>query len=168
MAKTGIVAFAFGLPPQIKANRMIALIVEQKAMELKIPIYTERNIPLQETEIQVAYIRHKPGVAVETLRLAREAVLWAGRNQLTKLLVVAAKPHVKRSMRDLTHIIQKEGISLELEEVQEIDSYSYNEWFSPESVLPHARLPWLWRLREVFFKWLPMPLYEFLVKKAGY
>lgn len=71
--KTGIVAFSFGAPDTIVANRQIAEIASKEARELKGRVYTQRDVCVGK-DIQVEYTKEESGIPPPTLRIARGAV----------------------------------------------------------------------------------------------
>ena len=116
MKTVGIVAFAFGTPESIMSNRCIAQIVSQKVHDLEAPVYTQLDIHV-EPGIEVEYTEEKLGNPPPTLRIARGAIQWAKRQGFTELLVIAAKPHLCRCFRDLTHAVREAGAQIDRKSV---------------------------------------------------
>ena len=157
--KVGIVAFAFGTPETILANRRIAEIASNKARELNSRVYTQLDIRIEDG-VKVEYAKEKPGNPPPTLRIARGAVQWAKRYRLTELLVVAAKPHLWRALRDLRRAVREAGTPIEVQACPEINSYPEVSWFCLDSTQDRVRTRGAWNKRERILKLLPFFIYE--------
>jgi len=159
----GIVVFAFGAPATILSNRLIAQISLQKAYEFKAPIYTQFDIGiLIESKIKIKYTDEKLGNPPSTFRIARGAVQWAKQRKFRKLLVVAAKPHLHRCLRDIGYAIHESGVQIDILACKEVEYYSEDIWFSPASKQRHTRSQRVWNWREKIIGVIPMFLYKFL------
>lgn len=158
----GIVAFAFGMPATIQPNRRIAKIAAEKAHELNAPIYTQLDIrvPL-ESGVQVEYIEgEKLGSPPSTLRIARGAIEWAKRNQITDLFIVAAKPHLRRVLRDIEKAARENKVRIKVHPSEEIEQYPADSWFSPDSIQKRTRSRKVWIIRECILNLMPFFLYK--------
>jgi hypothetical protein len=102
----GIVAFAFGVPDSIWSNRAIAQIASIKARDLGAPIFTQLDVPIPYW-VAADRANEEAGNPPPTLRIAREAVLWAKLRSIEELWVVAAGPHLWRVVRDLKYAIHE-------------------------------------------------------------
>lgn len=164
MKTTGIVAFAFGAPDVIRSNQRIAQIASQKARELNAPVYTQLDILIEAIapEIKVTYTDEKPGNPPPTLRIARGAIEWAKRQRLTELLVVAAKPHLWRCVRDLTQSVREAGVPILIRFCKEIEQFPEDEWYCPDSTQLRARSQKDWQSRERILKLMPFFIYKLI------
>lgn len=155
----GIVAFAFGVPDTILSNRRIAKIASQKAKELKTPVYTQLDVHI-EPEIEIEYTDEKQGNPPPTLRIARGAVCWAKRLGFRELWVSAAKPQLWRCLRDLEQAVREAGVQIKIRAFKEIEQYSEDEWFCPDSTQKRTRSREVWDRRERILKFMPFFLYR--------
>jgi hypothetical protein len=159
LKKTGIVAFAFGVPDTILSNRRIAEIASKKARELNGRVYTQLDIRVED-DISVEYTDEKPGNPPPTLRIARGAVQWAKRHGLTELWVVAAKPHLWRALRDVQRAVREDGARIEVRVCKEVEQYPEDSWFCPDSTQDRVRSRKAWDKRERILKLMPFFLYK--------
>lgn len=159
--KTGIVAQAFGVPEGILSNRRIAKIASRKALELGAPVYTQLDVRLK-PGVKVEYTDEKLGNPPTTLRIARGAVQWARKQELTELWVSAAKPHLWRCLRDLKRAVREAGVKIEIRACEEIEQYPEDEWFCPDSTQERTRSRKAWEKRERILKLMPFLLYKYL------
>lgn len=159
MKTAGIVAFAFGVPETILANRRIAEIASKKAREFNGQVYTQLDIRV-ENGVPVDYTEEKPGNPPPTLRIARGAVKWAKRHGLTELWIVAAKPHLWRALRDIQQAIREDGARIEVRVCTEIEQYPEDSWFCPDSTQDRVRSREVWDKRENIVKLIPFFVYK--------
>lgn len=165
MKTTGIVAFAFGTPSTIWSNKQIANIASRKAQELGIPIYTQRDVPVPiRGGVETIRIEEKFGKPPSTLRIARAAVQWAIECGFTTLLVMAAKPHLPRALRDIERTIQESGMVLKVCAFEEINRFSENSWFCIDSPQWQVRTREAWEIREKILNLLPFSIYKYIAK----
>jgi len=103
LEKLGIVVFSFGVPYDILSNLRIAVFARLEAEWFNAGIYTQKDIQIEkrEPEIPVTYTKEEPGNPPPSLRIARGAIQWAKDLGLSKILVIAAKPHIWPCARDL-------------------------------------------------------------------
>ncbi|MEK9154742.1 MAG: hypothetical protein AAB596_01580 [Patescibacteria group bacterium] len=160
MKKAAVVAFAFGTPDTILSNLRIARIALQKARKFSIPIYTQLDIRIKEPGIKVKYTDEEPGNPPPTLRIARGAAKWAKEQDLRELWIVAAKPHLKRCLRNLKYACREAGISPKVGICGRIDEYSEDEWYCPDSTQARVRSKKDWCLREWILNHMPMFIYK--------
>lgn len=162
--EVGVVSFAFGVPPEIWANELIAKIAYQKALERDAWIYTQEEIDIETGEgLSVYRIYQRPGKPPPTLRIARGAARVARDLEADVLLVIAAMPHLPRALRDTKYAIGELGLTDQVEVracYEEIGLYPYNLWFSPDSMQAHTRSKWIWKIREHLLMFLPFFLYK--------
>jgi len=159
MGKTGIVAFAFGSPETIRSNQRIAHIASQNAIKLGAPVYTQLDIYIH-LEIRTEYIAEEVGNPPPTLRIAKGAVRWAKQRGITELLVIAAKPHLWRCVRDLIRSARETQTQIMIRVCEEIEQYPKNSWFCPESTQTRTQSEKNWQKREWFLKLLPFFIYK--------
>lgn len=156
--KIGIVAFAFGRPCSLCSNKIISRIASQKARELSSSVYTQLDIVV-ESGIPVEYTEEEKDFPPPTLRIARGATQWAKKEKIDRLLIVAAKPHLWRCVRDLEYALREKGLKIDVATCKEIEQYS-SEWFCPDSDQEHTRSKWTWFFREVILKFMPFSVYK--------
>lgn len=159
MKTAGIVAFAFGVPETIRSNQHIARIASQKARELNAPVYTQLDVRV-EPGVEVKYTNEESGNPPPTLRIARGVVQWAKRQRFIELWVVAAKPHLWRCVRDLTQSVREAGVQIAIRVCKEIEQFSEDEWFCPDSTQSRARSRKDWQGRERILKIMPFFIYK--------
>lgn len=159
--RTGILSFAFGAPKTILSNHRIANITLKKARELEAPVYTQLDICIDDG-IEVEFIEEQPDNPPPTLRLARSAVLWAKRKNLTELWIVAAKPHLWRCIRDLTCAVREINLQINIHVCEEIEQYPENEWFCVNSIQKRTQSSGNWESREQIIKLMPFFLYKYI------
>lgn len=159
--KSGIIAFAFGTPKTIRSNRWISQIASQKACELRAPVYTQLDICI-DADIKVEFTKEHSGNPPPTLRIARGAVQWAKRNNITILWVVAAKPHLWRCIRDLTRATREINAQIEINICEKIEQYPEDEWFCIDSTQERTRSQKNWIGRERILKLLPFFIYQII------
>ena len=160
---TGIVLFAFGMPNSIQSNRQIAKVGLKIAVELDAPIYTQLDALSVEGNPRVektCYIAEIPGNPPPTLRIARGAVRWARRKGLTKLWVVAARPHLPRILRDMGWAIHEAGEKMSILVPNEIRQYPEDSWFCANSTQTHTQSRAMWVLRDSILRFMPFALYR--------
>ena len=161
--KIGILPFAFGAPEGILSNRRIASIASKMARDFSAPVYTQLDICLDD-DIEVDLTYETPGNPPSTLRFVRGAVQWARRKKITNFLVIAAKPHLWRCVRDLTHVIYEEKINIEINVCKETDQYPEDEWYCPDSKQDRTRSRKKWEKRERLIKIIPFCFYKLIAK----
>ncbi|MFA6365507.1 MAG: hypothetical protein WCW78_03865 [Candidatus Paceibacterota bacterium] len=164
MAGKGIVAFAFGTPENISSNQYIARIAAFKAMGFKAPVYTQSDIRLP-SDIPVTYTEEISGEPPSTLRIARGAVQWAKELGFYELWTVAAKPHLRRCIRDMKRAIRESGASIQVQACEEISiRYSYDAWFCKNSTQARTRTKTAWLKREYILRMMPFFIYKHVAK----
>ena len=161
--KKGIVAFAFGRDYNLNSNLQIAQIASDTALEQNIPVYTQPDVLLREG-VEAEYISCQADEKQpSTLEMARQAIFWAKNQKINNLLVVAAKPHMKRCVRDLTHSAKKIGIKIKIEQPK----IPPLQWFYTESKQKHTRSFWQWWSREIILRLLPFHIYKYIINRYG-
>lgn len=163
MKKAGVVAFAFGVPETILSNRRIAEIVSKKARELNAPVYTQLDVRV-EPGVEVTYTDESPGNPPPTLRIARGAVRWAKQQGFTELWVIAAKPHLWRTLRDTERAVREAGAQIGISVCGEIEHYPEDSWFCPNSTQERTRSRKAWGRREKVLKLMPFFIYKHIAK----
>ncbi len=162
----GIVAFAFGVPATIVSNRRIAEIASRRAWAWNVPVYTQLDVRVEDwihvgAEIEVVYTEEIPGEPPPTLCIARRAVWWANRRHLTRLWVVAAKPHLWRALRDLKEVIHEAGLNIEIRAcADDIDKYPEDSWFCADSTQKRTTSRAVWEKRERALCSMPFDHYK--------
>lgn len=161
--KTGIIAFAFGMPWAIPPNRIIAEIALKRARELNAAVYTQYDIHIN-NGIEVEHIDQDIDSPPPTLRIARGAVQWAKQQGLKDLLIIAAEPHLWRAMRDVKKAIREAGVEIEVHTCLDIYDHPEDNWFCPTSRQVRTRSKEAWNKRERILKLLPFGIYKIIAK----
>ena len=163
--RTGIVAFSFGVPHSLPCNRQIAQIALGKAREFHAPIFTQLDVRINDSRIDVTYLKEKLGEPSPTLRIARGAVRWAQERGISELVVVAATPHIDRAARDMKEAIREAKATIVVRSAEEeVMHYSGSSWFSPDSITRRTRTQLAWYTREFVLWSLPLFLYKWITK----
>jgi hypothetical protein len=160
LEKLGIVVFSFGVPYDILSNLRIAVFARLEAEWFNAGIYTQKDIQIEkrEPEIPVTYTKEEPGNPPPSLRIARGAIQWAKDLGLSKILVIAAKPHIWRCARDLKYAAKEAGISIEIEKFKPI--LQFKCWFDSESTQERVHSARNWWPREIILRLMPMFIYK--------
>lgn len=144
----GVVAFAFGTPDTLPVNKYIGL----TAASLGLPIFSQIEVPLTGVR-DVTLIE---GKELPTLRIARGAIAWANKRNISSLHVFCAPPHAWRCLRDLREAAREAGVS----------KYFYRPiilreegWFDKDSDQPRTRSWLAWNARELILRHMPYGLY---------
>ena len=158
--KTGIIIFAFGQPASIDSNLHLAAeainILFQKQIE---KIFTQQDIKLSISEgiVDIKYVE-EGSEPPSTLYIANKALTWALDNQLGKVIILAAKPHKWRCLRDVKKVFSNSGIIIE---AQAATDYLISLiWFNRDSLQMRTRKKIYWWPREIFLRLLPFFLYK--------
>lgn len=154
-----MVAFAFGAPKMILPNQQIGIIASYNAQFFKTSVYAQKDVPLK-NEITVVYAEEEDNNPPPTLRIARGAVEWAVKNGFGQLLVVAAKPHIKRCIRDLKYAIREAKAKIYVFASAEVEESFEKNWFCPDSTQKRTRSKKDWNKREWILTHMPMFLYK--------
>ncbi len=155
----GIVAFAFGAPGTLRSNRRIAQVASLKSRELDAPIYTQRDVSFG-PGFDVWFIKEEVGNPPPTFRIARGAVQWAKKEQITELWVSSAKPHLWRCLRDLKYAVREVQEQMEIHVCEDIERYQEGGWYCLGSEQGRTRSRKQWRQRERILEWMPMFIYK--------
>jgi hypothetical protein len=158
--KTGIVTFGFGLPKTVRSNELLAQITKRKSRELCAPIFTQSSSIVVNGQFGVSYMLEEVNKPSPTIDVARCAVGWAKVRGLEKLLVVAAKPHMWRCVRDLKYAAKESAAQVKIERCKEIDTYSEDIWFCNDSSQTRSRSKIKWYIREYLLRCLPIAIYK--------
>jgi hypothetical protein len=156
--QAGMVVFAFGTPKDISSNMAIEDLALRKAEQFCTPIYCD--LPLQGA-LDVTCVDE--GLGAPTLRTARGAVRWAVARGLKVLFVIAAPPHLHRSLRDLGRSIREVNADIRVIPIKDFwDKKQYTRciWYSKKSTQRRTTSPWWWWMRECVLRVLPFPLYD--------
>lgn len=160
--KTGIIVFAFGKPSWTKANLCLAAEALNVAYAKGIVnVFCQKDIDIPVDENIITIVRVVREVdnydTPTTLAIAQSAFLWAQANALEKVIIVAARPHKWRCLRDVTRVF---GDQIEVENYNKTDSLTNSVWFNKNSRQLYTRRPVYWWARELFIRTLPYTLYS--------
>ena len=158
MAK-GIVAFAFGMPAGISSNAAISRIASGMALEHGAPVLTQRGLVSVAPGIDVSYVDERPDLPASTLEIAFQAIGWAQERGIEQMVVVCAKPHLWRCLRDLQYAIRKSGRTMALTVAPEVHTTPDEVWFCPKSTQGFHRSRARWNVMDFFMRRVPMPVY---------
>lgn len=162
--RVGIVPQAFGAPWNIRSNKLIAEIAFQKSCFFGgASIYTQADVQFFGKNIsginveRVAEIAGHPPV---TIKLMREAIIWAIRHELKELWLVCAEPHYKRCWRDLNNANKEAGFPVEVFICEELFKYPLGVWFCLNSTQKRTQTKGSWYLREYPLNVIPFWFYD--------
>jgi hypothetical protein len=159
--KAGVLAFAFGVPYNIWPNQTIATIAARKALELGAPVFTQQDIQFNPSwGIEADYCSETPGNPPPTLRIAREAMLWANSLGLKEVWVVGARPHLHRIIRDINYLIKYTNTSIKFRLCEETLLYWPEEYYAKNSIQPRVTSARAWWPRELILLAMPMFVYR--------
>lgn len=142
----GVVAFGFGEPAALNGNRKIAE-AAREATELASVIFTDRDVEPYLRELSVPVLQIEPGRFPSTYRLAMLAVKEAKERGLAALLVVAARCHMWRCVRDLHWCVRDVGIDLTIIPLPLEDSA-----YDPTAATTYTRSAWHWWPAEIAYR----------------
>ena len=161
--KTGLVAFAFGVPYSTTANREIARIVTECASENPMPVFTQKDIQINLAGLDIAMCAEAEQ-SPPTLRIARASVKWAQKKELKQLKIIAAVPHVWRCKRDLEAAVLESGAKINVSIIESIYEVESSLWFDPNGVQRRAQSwsKWWWasHRNELLLRAIPFSIYR--------
>jgi len=161
--KAGLVVFAFGCPSTIRSNVMLMDGAIAWHAQYGGPIYTQEDIDLPNIgQFDVKYIGQLPDQPPSTLRIAREAIVWARNCCLEELHIRAAAPHMSRCLRDLAIAKHEQRSLVSLVESSYPDRIPFDDWFCPDSTQPRVRTFHDWEGREKILRVMPVWLYKLI------
>lgn len=155
----GIVVFAFGLKGNVSNRRLQSITMDLLHADQAAPVFTQVEIEFPD-EVDVSHASGSLDDPPPTLREAREAVVWARERGLTKLWVVAAKPHLPRCLRDLARATEESGVGFELLVPGVILKSQKAEWFCLGAVETRTKTKGGWLVREWLLMALPFWMYR--------
>lgn len=167
----GVVAFAFGMPSTVHSNILIADIARDVARNLGnhdhqiLPVFTQTGVRIEavgQLDIPVEYLEQSRRYTPTTLQVARGAVRWAMRRGITKIIVVAARPHLKRCMRDMSSTIHGVGAEIEVTYSRHVNMVPIEDWFCQDSLQPRTRSRRRWWIKESILKVVPFFIYKLI------
>ncbi|MDP2705687.1 MAG: hypothetical protein Q8O49_00560 [bacterium] len=160
--RIGIVAFAFGVPATIEANKQIAKVATAIFHEMDaVAIFTQRDVILEPDSARY-FPKEDPNNPPPTLRIARGAVEWAEVCGIKQLYVVAAQPHYWRAFRDLQKAVRENRLKIEVCRVSRIDDYLEDSWFCTDSTQERTQSLENWEKREKILRWMPFWIYKII------
>lgn len=158
--KTGVVAFAFGVPSSLPSNIALGGMASMSASRKKIPYYTQEDVPERGPCPRTVHAQ-EPGRPPSTLVLAQGIMSWAAELGLERLFVVAAPPHISRVLRDLTETARERNIAIEFMTASP-KPHEDCFWFSENSTQLRARSRLVWYVREFIVMRMPWWLYKII------
>ncbi len=165
--KEGIVGFAFGKPRSIPANNIISMIVSRKARKLKAPAFIQFDILILDPEIEVFYAKEYSHQDITTYEVASQAINWAIKNNIKKLYIVAAPPHLFRVTGDFDYISKEKNAEIEFQICKEVYNKKYkSNWFCEMSKQWWTRRKIFFWVREMALLFMPIFLYKKIADKG--
>ena len=170
MAKNGVGAFAFGVPWTIWSNQTIAWIAAKHANQNDARIFTQQDVQFgpeyDKLRLDVEYLPGEdPSDPPPTLRIARWIVDRVIEEEIDKLVVVGAGPHLWRCMRDMKEAALEKGLkSLMIKPAPEISKEPEDKWFCLDSTQPRTQTKENWNKRERVLKVMPFFIYKRVAK----
>lgn len=171
MTPIGVVVYAFGTPYSNTSNQWLVSEVRKIYMHFNsILVYTQNDIQFIGEEFQ--YLRDgityfpqgENEEAPPTLRIARGAAQWARGKIEKKIIVVAAKPHLPRALRDTRKAFEEAVVNIRIETWSDSVHRHYNAWFDPNGTQIRAASRSHWEKRERILRFMPYPLYRIVAK----
>lgn len=167
MAKKGIAAFAFGVPATIWSNRQIADTALSYAEKDGSKIFTQLDVSfgnLDQRDVE-RLPGEKPNAPPPTLRIARWVVKRAIEEGIGEVIVVAARPHIYRAMRDMEMAAEEAGfLQLLIKPASEIWDWPEAKWYCKDSTQSRAQSKENWRDREAILEMMPFDIYKHIAK----
>jgi hypothetical protein len=165
MIKKGVAAFAFGVPSTIWSNQEISRIAVNTAAVESLTIFTQLDIQASSPswgKITVEYLPDEdPKDPPPTLRIARWVIRRAVQEDLSEIIVVAARPHIWRVMRDMEEAAREAGfLQLLIKPAPETWSYREEKWYCADSTQKRVQSREAWREREAVLEAVPFWLYR--------
>lgn len=162
--RIGIVAFAFGVPSTIRSNMIIGDIASTMAQQLHaVGVYTQADVNIR-GEIEVCRIEEESNNPPPTLRIARGAVKWAAANKINDIYVVAADPHLWRTMRDMRKAAHEAKIILNIWPSSRTSHLKDDSWFCSNSTQERTQSRKNWEKREKILRIMPFWIYKRVAK----
>ncbi len=160
----GIVAFGFVSSPSAVSDRVIGEQVAERSRG-QIPIFTQVGVPLP---IEHEITRIDEGMTAEirpptTLHISRGAVEWALRRDFSRLIIVAATPHMWRACRDLKFVIDEQNADIDVD-VHVMPYVEHRLWFTKDSRWWWTRSAHQWFVYDTLIRMMPMFLYKHIAK----
>ena len=142
---TGLVVFSFGSPNWLNSNLRLA----ESALELSAThniehIICQRWIKFNFSSPRVLVCEEERDSSDSTLNFSYQVVRWCREKNINKLYVIAAPPHRKRCVRDLSNLFYEANIKVNLEEYRGDDSLVGEIWFNSESTKSSTKNFYFW------------------------
>jgi hypothetical protein len=161
--KHGVAAFAFGAPKDLPSNIALGKIAAQKTLLYNASLFTQTDIPIQDHRIDFTFVKLDLGAQPPTYYMAKEAILWAVRKEVSILDVVAQPDHLYRVMRDLVYwrdfYKMKERIVIR-QCKEELEGIGDEMWFSLASEQARTQTRQEWEKREERIMRMPFWMYR--------
>lgn len=152
--KSGVLAFAFGVPFTLYSNKEIARVSSEIAEGGGYPILTQELVPVTPgLDVQRVLEPPESDVYASTFYIAKQAIVWVRDKEVTTLHVVAADVHLWRCIRDLRWVALDEWVPIELVPHAVPVGWQKSSWQA------HVKSPWLWYRREILLRMMPKWLY---------
>ena len=138
---------------------------ETEALSTDKTIFTQDDVPIEtDLTLTVKRIKQKPGKKPpSTVRIVIEGLAYAKENGFNSIVIVAAKPHLRRCKRDVEQVIKDEGLNMTYSVPQEIELSKNNEWFCKGQT--YHRSWTIFRIREQILLHTPFWLYRLVTSR---
>jgi len=156
--KIGIITFAFGRPSSLPSNVLLSQYTQMYAKQHSAPTFTQYDIKIQTGEVTTT-----AGAVPTTRIIAKRAAKWVRKNNFETIYIVAARPHLRRCIRDIKKECRSINVSPKIIVIPEIYRTPNTTWFHKQSIQWHTRNAFLWWLRETCLLSLPYTLYKRIV-----
>lgn len=153
----GIVVFGFGFPTDIVANQLLTEMAKWEMSLDSTPVFTQREIVLDGAEYSDA---PGPQGPMTTLRVCRAAVQWAHLRGLDEIMIIAAKPHLWRCLRDMRYAAREVNFDIKVYASDLIENVSSKQWFRGDSEQWCTKSRVVWYLRDSILRIMPMSIYR--------
>lgn len=163
-----IVAYAFGTGAEIWSNKTISATTVQLARAHNAFVFTQKPFIKLPPDIRAAYVKETEAKPAPTLIIAKQSVPHILAQKCSKVLLLAARPHLPRAGRDQALAHWDAGIDVPIEIPDEILRYSYDSWFCSDSTQARTQSREQWEKRETFALRLPIPLYRLVTWGAQF
>jgi hypothetical protein len=153
-------AFAFGTPKDNRSNRHLSRIISEEVGNNYGSVYTQQDIDVG-NGIEVKYIPQEGSdKPPPTLRIGRGLVAYAKRKEAEEIIIVAAKPHLRRVLRDVKYAMREAKVNIPIRVSEGIERVPEGEWFDPQSTQKRTTSLKEWQGREKILMALPMFIYK--------
>jgi hypothetical protein len=164
--KTLVLAFALTRPPDMPPNVRVGEIASRQALATDRTIFTQDDVPIDPSlRLTVERIRQIPGkLPPSTLRIVMEGMDYAKKHDFNSIIIVGARPHIRRCKRDVARIIAERRLEITWSVPPEIEQSANKEWYCKGHT--HHRSWTIFNIRERILLYLmPFWLYKVVTSR---